>query len=172
MRNHNLFLFLYHHTKRKHNTMKKALSISGTISFSRKEIIELLTKHVKEIEQLVVERAICVDEKQEACKFEEVILYVHQAGKDPITKKYDGPQKHKVPTGVIARPNYGVGKFMKELLDDNEVHTLDEIYNEVKAKFPKMTKKITKHYLDRPPMVGEVVKDGDTYLRVPKDKKK
>lgn len=138
--------------------MKKNLRITGTVLFERKDFVKMI-EEVLLTEGLQLERVVPVDEKGEAVHLESLVCYVHQPkAQDEITHKYDLPQKKNAPSGY-RRPNYGLTKFFKELFSDGRVYTLDEIFEETKEKFPKLTKKKLRLYLLRTAMTGPLERD-------------
>ncbi len=145
--------------------IKRDLSISGKVEIPRSKLVKIIAEWLKQNESLTLEKAVAVDEEEKPVKFENLICYVHQAQRDKIIKDFDDPKKINAAVG-ISRPNYGVGNLLREILSDGEVHKLHDIHKEVIESFPKMTFEMTKRYLTRPKMTGQILISGDTYMAV------
>lgn len=145
--------------------MKKNLAIKGTVELTRQEVVAIVAKDLLATQGLKVEKIVCVDSSDKPVPFENMIAYVHEAKKDLITKKYDDAKTIHAAVG-ITRPNYGIGKFLKELFaDQSKVYTFAEIFQEAKLKFIQIDPKTLKKYLTRPEMTGpiEVTEDGEWF---------
>lgn len=150
--------------------MKKDLKISGKIELTRQEVVQIIAEYVKENHGLQLEKAVSVNKDEQPIDFENLICYVHQADKELITKKYDPPQKHKVPIGIITRPNYGIGPFLRELLDDEKIWGLSELLKECRQdKFKDLTVDQLEVFLRRKDTVGVVKEVNGYYQKLKKD---
>lgn len=148
--------------------MKKDLTISGKIRFYRKEITSMISKFIQETEGLITEKVVPVDKNDKPLDLDNYIVFVHQAKPDePITKKYDDNKpKSKLVKSGFRRPNFGIGRLLKDILADGEEHKLMDLMKEVKPTYPQINTKVLKGYLNRVDMVGTLIENDGVYLKV------
>ena len=155
--------------------MKKNLKVTGEVVIDRDEIISIITEHIQKKENLQVEKTITVDGygHQIAKPFNKMVFTVFKddtkidAPGMPTKRKYTRRAKKTAKKKSIRRPNYGIGKELKQILGDGKEHKFEDIAKVVKPKFPKLTNKALKEYLGRTDILGGPVIEADgLYLRM------
>lgn len=143
--------------------MKKNLKVTGKVQIDRHELVKILNEMLQATEDLCLERAVAVDSKGEPVEFDSFICYVHQIKSDEISDKYDPPRTVEMKKG-FSRPNYGLGKRLKDIFSQDGVIDIDSIMRLIKDEFPHLTKKQLRRYLTRPNMTGcKLEIDGNKY---------
>lgn len=143
--------------------MKKNLKVTGKVLFERHDFVKMITEVLQHTEDLQVERIIPIDKNGNPVELESLICYVHQIKSEEIPDKYDPPKTINAKSGV-SRPNYGIGKMLKEMFSEDKVYHFDELFKELHYVYNRLTKQALRMYLRRPEMVGaELEVNGDEY---------
>lgn len=146
--------------------MKKQLQVFGTVSLNRSEVTKILETHLKEKEELVVMKV------EYPFDFEELAISVKGIDSTTVPEEFKAPSKRKVTEIVkthkkkFTRPNFGIGKFLREEIFKNVdcSYTLHEILDLARKNgFPNLNRKSLKSYLTRSDMVGKVTHIGNRY---------
>jgi len=133
--------------------IKKDLKVTGKVQFKRQVVVQILNEVLQSTEDLIVERAIAVDANGNAVELDSIICYVHQTKSDEIPDQYDPPKSTEIKPG-FSRPNYGIGSLLKELFSEDKVYNFEDILEEARTQFPRLTVKQLRQYLKRPKMTG------------------